>query len=63
VPLDKLVIGKPLTTNDLTAGGFMTPNDFGGCLKEGQQKKWNGGYMYWQWNYKDGPTAVKAIGA
>lgn len=59
--MDKIVVGKPLRPKDQTNGGFMTPEVFSGCLKQGRAKKWNGGFMYWQWNVQDGPKAAQTI--
>jgi hypothetical protein len=62
IDLAKLVVGKPLRVED-AGSGYIAPATFGKCLKKAVAKGWTGGYMYWQWNPKDGPLALKAIGA
>lgn len=49
VPLDKLVLGKPGSTIDVTNGGYVDANTLAGCLSQGKAAGWNGGAMFWEW--------------
>ncbi|WVR08219.1 hypothetical protein IAU60_005266 [Kwoniella sp. DSM 27419] len=48
VPLDKIVIGKPLDEG-AAANGFMDASVLTDCVTQAQQKGWNGGVMFWEW--------------
>ncbi|KAF8888123.1 glycoside hydrolase family 18 protein [Infundibulicybe gibba] len=52
VPLSKIVIGKPATTND-ASNGFVSTSTLATCLQQAKNKGWNGGAMVWQF---PGPT-------
>jgi chitinase len=49
IPIEKLVVGKPGTTQDITRGGFIDPATLGGCLADAKAKGFNavsGVYQY-----------------
>ncbi|WVF68575.1 hypothetical protein IAT40_003344 [Kwoniella sp. CBS 6097] len=48
VPLNKIVIGKPLDEG-AASNGFVDPSVLNTCVTEAQQKGWNGGVMFWEW--------------
>ena len=59
VPLDKLVIGKPVGKPDVINTGwvffafnadlrYMTGTELNKCVKDARGKGWNGGVMGWQ---------------
>ena len=48
VPLNKIVIGKPLDTG-AADNGYMSPSSLATCVKQGQNLGWNGGVMFWEW--------------
>lgn len=50
LPLDKLVIGKPLTPTG-AANGYMEPATLRRCVKQAREKGWNAGVMYWEWDH------------
>ncbi|WVO13809.1 hypothetical protein L204_101432 [Cryptococcus depauperatus] len=59
VPLDKIVIGKPLdagAAND----GYMSPSDLNECVNQAKQKGWNGGVMFWEWTH-EAPAVILAV--
>ncbi|KIY34695.1 hypothetical protein I305_02887 [Cryptococcus gattii E566] len=49
VPLDKIVIGKPLGANS-ASNGYMSASDLQVCVGEAKEKGWNAGIMFWQWS-------------
>lgn len=49
VPLEKIVIGKPLDTTS-ASNGYMDAGSLATCVSEAQGSGWNGGVMYWQWD-------------
>ncbi|KAJ3074173.1 hypothetical protein HDU98_011925 [Podochytrium sp. JEL0797] len=50
VALNKLVIGKPVTTAGATNTGYMTPALLASCVSQAKAQGWNGGVMGWQLN-------------
>ncbi|WVQ96121.1 hypothetical protein IAU59_003223 [Kwoniella sp. CBS 9459] len=48
VPLNKIVIGKPLDEG-AASNGFVDPSVLNTCVSEAQAKGWNGGVMFWEW--------------
>lgn len=48
VPLDKIVIGKPLDAGKAD-NGYMSPESLNACVKMARGKGWNGGVMFWEW--------------
>ncbi|KAI0659627.1 glycoside hydrolase [Cubamyces menziesii] len=61
VDVNKLVIGKPGTTADITNGGFIDPATLGTCVQQAVQGGWNAGVMAFQFPHADTNwiTAVK----
>ncbi|KAJ7445496.1 glycoside hydrolase family 18 protein [Mycena galericulata] len=49
IPLDKIVIGKPVTPND-AGGGYMNGTYLGTCIQQAKQNDWNAGIMLWQYS-------------
>ena len=58
---EQIVVGKPARSAGDANNGYMTSEVFSGCLKQGRAKGWNGGFMFWQWNVKDGPKWAEAL--
>ncbi|KAJ3391937.1 hypothetical protein HDU84_005085 [Entophlyctis sp. JEL0112] len=48
VPLNKLVIGKPVTTAGVANTGYMSPTLLAECVSEAKAMGWNAGVMGWQ---------------
>ncbi|OCF46041.1 hypothetical protein I317_00129 [Kwoniella heveanensis CBS 569] len=48
VPLNKVVIGKPLDEG-AASNGFIDPSVLNTCVTEAQAKGWNAGVMFWEW--------------
>ncbi|KAI8613809.1 glycoside hydrolase superfamily [Chytriomyces sp. MP71] len=48
IPLEKLVIGKPVTS-DGAGDGYMDPATLAGCLSQAVAKGWNAGAMGWRY--------------
>jgi len=48
VPLSKLVIGKPGTTN-AASNGFMSTSTLASCLAQAKSQGWNAGAMVWEY--------------
>ncbi|ORY26060.1 glycoside hydrolase superfamily [Naematelia encephala] len=48
IPLDKIVLGKPVSASE-AGTGYMDPKTLAGCVTQGKAKGWNGGVMTWQW--------------
>ncbi|KAJ3054211.1 hypothetical protein HDU99_007825, partial [Rhizoclosmatium hyalinum] len=50
VPLNKLVIGKPVTRAGVVNSGYMDPGTLSTCVSQAVAKGWSGGVMGWEWN-------------
>ncbi|WWD04317.1 hypothetical protein V865_002386 [Kwoniella europaea PYCC6329] len=48
LPLDKIVIGKPLDEG-AAANGFIDATLLSKCVSQAQAKGWNAGVMFWEW--------------
>lgn len=48
VPLDKIVIGKPLDQAK-ASNGYMDPASLNTCVRQARSRGWNGGVMFWEW--------------
>ncbi|KAI8612110.1 glycoside hydrolase superfamily [Chytriomyces sp. MP71] len=48
IPLEKLVIGKPVSS-DGAGDGYMDPETLAGCLSQAVAKGWNAGAMGWRY--------------
>ena len=48
IPLDKIVIGKPLDSG-AADNGYMSPSDLATCVAQAEASGWNGGVMFWEW--------------
>ncbi|WWC73530.1 uncharacterized protein I206_107502 [Kwoniella pini CBS 10737] len=48
LPLDKIVIGKPLDEG-AAANGFVDPSVLHKCVTQAEAKGWNAGVMFWEW--------------
>eukprot|EP01088_Endostelium_zonatum_P007155 TRINITY_DN19331_c0_g1_i1.p1 TRINITY_DN19331_c0_g1~~TRINITY_DN19331_c0_g1_i1.p1 ORF type:complete len:325 (-),score=70.54 TRINITY_DN19331_c0_g1_i1:30-1004(-) len=49
VPMNKLVVGKPVTQGDVNNSGYVDLNTLVGILKQGKTIGWNAGVMGWQY--------------
>jgi chitinase len=53
VPLEKIVVGKPVTLSD-AGNGYVEPATLGGWFRQAASELgWNGGLMGWQWGEKN----------
>jgi hypothetical protein len=48
VPLNKIVIGKPLDAGK-ASNGYTHPSLLHQCVYQARQQGWNGGIMFWEW--------------
>ncbi|KAI9058744.1 glycoside hydrolase family 18 protein [Trametes sanguinea] len=53
VDVNKLVIGKPGTTADITNGGFIDPATLNTCIQQAVSNGWNAGVMAFQFPHAD----------
>lgn len=49
VPLDKIVVGKPMDSG-AADNGYMDPSSLAQCIADGVASGWNGGVMFWEWD-------------
>lgn len=61
IPLDKIVVGKPLLKSDIDPrnSGYVDPlqlNNYFNTAKD--DLKWNTGIMYWQWHANGEPARI-----
>ncbi|WWD20162.1 hypothetical protein CI109_104638 [Kwoniella shandongensis] len=61
IPLNKIVIGKPLDTG-AADNGYMSPSLLKQCANQAQAKGWNGGVMFWEWT-EEAPAVMAAVRA
>lgn len=60
IPAKKIVIGKPVTSNDVGNSGWMDLGILGdGALKAYTDMKWYGGIMLWQYASDLNGTGIK----
>ncbi|KAF8346881.1 glycoside hydrolase family 18 protein [Amanita rubescens] len=52
IPLSKLVIGKP-ATSQLTYSGYMDTSTLASCLEQAKNQGWDGGVMVWEYPEAD----------
>ncbi|KAL1413211.1 hypothetical protein Q8F55_000963 [Vanrija albida] len=59
IPLNKLVIGKPLIPSGANSG-YMTPSALGQCVAQGKASLggWPGSVMFWEWKPEANPAAI-----
>jgi chitinase len=59
IPLNKIVVGKPMFASDASTG-FVNLSQLGLWFKQAEQElNWNAGVMFWQWH--DYTTAKQAL--
>ncbi|AYV82936.1 MAG: glycoside hydrolase [Hyperionvirus sp.] len=60
IPLEKLIVGKPLTPEYVFNSGYVTPSNLHNYFNQAKNNiGWNAGLMFWQWN--TGPEPKNAI--
>lgn len=60
IPARKIVVGKPVTSNDATNSGWMDLTILGdGALKAYRELKWYGGIMLWQYALDPSGAGIK----
>lgn len=60
VPLNKIVIGKPLDAAS-AANGYMSAETLNSCVKQATKNGWNGGVMYWEWQKSLASLSMLAV--
>jgi hypothetical protein len=40
---------------------YMSPEALSECVRQAEEKGWNGGVMYWEWNSVSQPLHVKGM--
>lgn len=59
IPLNKIVVGKPMLASDASTG-YVNLSSLGLWFKQAEQElTWNGGLMFWQWH--DYTTSKEAL--
>ena len=62
VPLEKIVVGKPVTTADAYNTGYMDQQTLGNALVRAYNEgHWYAGIMLWQFQSDKGGLCVKAV--
>lgn len=61
VPLDKIVIGKPLDSG-AADNGYMDPSTLAQCVTQANSLGWNAGVMFWEWT-DDAPSVIATVRA
>jgi chitinase len=61
VPLEKLVIGKPINAG-AAANGYMDAATLNGCVNQAKAKGWNAGVMYWEYDSTAVGTILAVVG-
>lgn len=59
VPLDKIVIGKPLEPGS-ASNGYMSASDLHQCVSEAKERGWNAGVMFWEWS-EEAPSVMATV--
>jgi hypothetical protein len=39
---------------------YMSPEALSQCVRQAEEKGWNGGVMYWEWNSVSQPSIAKS---
>lgn len=60
VPLNKIVIGKPLDSG-AADNGYMSPSTLATCVAQAQSKGWNAGVMFWEWVASEAPSVMATV--
>lgn len=60
VPLDKIVIGKPLDAG-AASNGYVDETTLATCIAEAQALGWNGGVMFWEWSTTIGNSFMATV--
>ncbi|ORX36222.1 glycoside hydrolase superfamily [Kockovaella imperatae] len=61
IPLNKLVIGKPLNGEDVSNSGLMDAATLGQCYQMAKSNGWNAGIMVWQWETDGAPAFLNTV--
>ncbi|CAD6569884.1 MAG: hypothetical protein TREMPRED_005496 [Tremellales sp. Tagirdzhanova-0007] len=59
VPLEKIVIGKPLDPG-AADNGYMDPSTLNQCVAQAQALGWNAGVMFWEWT-SEAPSMIGTV--
>jgi chitinase len=61
IPLDKIVVGKPVTTGDATNTGYMDKHALGeAVVRAYKEGNWHAGVMFWQFISDTGGQTINA---
>lgn len=62
VPLNKIIVGKPVNQNDATNTGWMNHSTLAEAVKRAYEEgKWSGGVMFWQYSSDMNGTAIYTV--
>ncbi|KAJ3263804.1 hypothetical protein HDU77_009958 [Chytriomyces hyalinus] len=61
IPLDKIVIGKPITSAGAANTGTMAVGDLAACLREAKGKGWHAGVFGWQFTLDPSGAWIKQL--
>ena len=60
--MNKIVIGKPVTTGDASNTGWMDKNALATAVRQGRADLgWNTGFMYWQFFSDSNGDVIKTV--
>ena len=60
IPMEKIVIGKPVTTSDAYNTGYMQPYELSLSLAAAyRHNKWHTGVMFWQFSSDPNSTVLE----
>ncbi|KAK8849537.1 hypothetical protein IAR55_004871 [Kwoniella newhampshirensis] len=59
IPLNKIVIGKPLDRG-AADNGYMSPSLLHTCVNQARAAGWNGGVMFWEWT-AEAPSVMATV--
>ncbi|ORY50408.1 glycoside hydrolase [Rhizoclosmatium globosum] len=61
VPLNKIVVGKPITHQGAVNSGYMDPWKLAACIPDAKAKGWSGGVMGWQYSLDPSFQWISAV--
>ncbi|ORY50406.1 hypothetical protein BCR33DRAFT_734374 [Rhizoclosmatium globosum] len=61
IPLNKLVVGKPISWDGVVNSGYMDPWIMATCLPDAKAKGWDAGVMGWQYSLDPSYQWISAL--
>ncbi|KAJ3067041.1 hypothetical protein HDU98_009736 [Podochytrium sp. JEL0797] len=63
IPLNKIVIGKPITPAGASNTGYMAPASLATCIAQAKAQGWDAGVMGWQFTLDTAGSWIAQVGA